>query len=261
MTEYDEPEGSKDATTRREGADGRGAPAPPQAMEPVRVVEEAEAVSPEGTDDETRTARSPIVEVDVEREVIGTGLYRERHIVEEVVEEDVVPPTRKERRRDRRRRVSRARTRPRAGGGLRGTLGYKLFYDLVCNRVGLVLAGFGTVLLLFVMLYDPMRRVPLEFGPKHLLAVAVAGVIYGVGMVFEMLRAWSWECEGADEPLPDDGPADPLQARARRATGGDAPIPLVPEDALTQLGSNESAGGGGQERARRRRRGRGRTGG
>jgi hypothetical protein len=236
---------------------------PPEApvMEPVAVVTDHDATaSPDAAGSRARAAQSPIVEVDVEREVIGTGLYRERRIVEEVVEEEVAPPSSEERRRERRRRA-RARTRPRAGGGLRGTLGYKFFYDIVCNRVGLVLAGFGTVLLLFVMLYDPMRRVPLEFGPKHMLAVAVSGAVYGVGMVFEMLRAWSWECEGAEGTVDGDGdgPGQSTSARAPRGRDLDAAIPLVPDDALAQLVGEVSTDGG--FRRRRRRRGRGRAGG
>jgi len=169
---------------------------------------------------------SQLVEVDVEREVIGTSLYRERAIVEEVVEEEAGPGAVARRRRAERRATGRAAARP-SPEGLRATLGYKVFYDLVCNRLGVVLMGFGLALLLFSVLYDPMRHEPLSIGPRQLMAMVVAGVVYFVGMAFEMLRAWSPECEGEPE-APDVAPRPP-------ADGGDAPMPMVPEEALEKL--------------------------
>jgi hypothetical protein len=106
-------------------------------------------------------------------------------------------------------------------------LGYKVFYDLVCNRLAVVLMGFGLALLLFSVLHDLLRREPLSIGPRQLMALAVAGVVYFVGMGVEMLRAWSWECVGELETV--------YARRKDRAREGDAPIPLVPEEALGKL--------------------------
>ena len=193
-----------------------------------------------------RARGDQLVEVDVEREVIGTQLYRERRVEERVVEVEVRPPTKQERRQARGRERARAALRPRAPseGALRATLGYKLFYDLVCNRLGLVLAGFGSAMLLFAMLYDPLRRQPLEFGHMHMLGLAVAGAVYLAGMLLEMLRAWSWECDAAET----EG-ATPVGAGGRAAPEGKgeaglpAPIPLVPEDAVERLRSELGKGG------------------
>ena len=213
--------------------------APGPVMEPLVVLREGPA--PTDTPPPRAggvAAAHQLVEVDVEREVIGTRLYRERRIEERVVEVDVRPPTREERRAARGRERVRAALRKHAPaeGGLRATLGYKLFYDLVCNRLGLVLAGFGSAMLLFVMLYDPVRRQPLEFGPMHLLGLAVAGVVYLVGMVLEMLRAWSWECDAAEMggTAPVGSSGMPVPAR-KEAALFPAPIPLVPEDAVERL--------------------------
>jgi hypothetical protein len=172
---------------------------------------------------------SQLVEVDVEREVIGTSLYRERAIVKEVVEEDVASAEMARRR----RRAARREARPpgprtsRAGEGLRATLGYKVLYDLVCNRLGVVLMGFGLAALLLSVLYDPMRDEPLSIGPRQLMAMVLAGALHFVGMGLEMLRAWSRECEG--------GLGTVYVRREGRAREGDAPIPLVPEGALGKL--------------------------
>lgn len=217
---------------------GGRAEGPPEAasarpvMEPLVVKREGGeargATSPSGR-------RSQLVEVDVEREVIGTSLYRERAIVEEVVEEDAEPAEAARRRRAERRAARSARARPGpARGGLRATLGYKVFYDLVCNRLGVVLMGFGLALLLFSVLYDPMRHEPLSIGPRQLLAMVVAGVVYFVGMGLEMLRAWSWECEGEIGTV--------YVRRSAPARDGDAPIPLVPEDAAGRLAEDADDG-------------------
>jgi len=171
---------------------------------------------------------SQLVEVDVEREVIGSSLYRERAIVEEVEEEEVAPGELARWRRADRREARAANARARGPHeGLQATLAYKIFYDLVCNRIGVVLMGFGLALLMFTVLYDPMRHEPLSIGPRQLLATVVAGVVYFAGMGLEMLRAWSWECEGEVGAI-RAGPKD-------RARDGDAPIPLVPEEALGKL--------------------------
>jgi len=193
-------------------------PRPPRPPRPPR----------DGEDAGGEGGPSQLVEVDVEREVIGTSLYRERAIVEEVVEEDVAPAEEARRRRAERRAARQAKARPRpAREGLRATLGYKVFYDLVCNRLGVVLMGFGLALLLFSVLYDPMRHEPLSIGPRQLMALVVAGVVYFVGMGLEMLRAWSRECEGE---------AEAVRARPNdRGRDGDAPIPLVPEEAVRKL--------------------------
>jgi len=221
---------------RREGSPEDTSAKP--VMEPL-VVRRGDGKAPGGVPSEGRP--SQLVEVDVEREVIGTSLCRERAIVDVVVEEDVAPAEIA-----RRRRAARREARPvgprtsRAREGLRATLGYKVFYDLVCNRLGVVLMGFGLALLLFSVLYDPLRREPLSIGPRQLMALVVAGVVYFVGMGLEMLRAWSWECEGELGTV--------YARRKDRAREGDAPIPLVPAEALGKLSGRVDDG----ERARGR---------
>ncbi len=250
----------KKRRVRRTQRDERAVPpVPERVMEPLVVVTR-EGAAPELAPPAEAGERAPghqLVEVDVEREVIGTRLYRERRIVESVVEVEVRPPTREERRcgrRGRERVRAALRKRASAEGGLRATLGYKLFYDLVCNRLGLVLAGFGSAMLLFVMLYDPVRRQPLEFGPVHLLGLAVAGAVYFVGMVLEMLRAWSWECDAPDVAEAVPVGAGGMPPAARRAAAPPSPTPLVPEDALASLREAQDVGGAAGERSVRRRR-------
>ena len=233
---------------RTRGAGGRPGPiVPERTMEPLVVVREGPP-APEAppTREGGRAAAHQLVEVDVEREVIGTQLYRERRFETRTVEVEVRPPTREERRAGRgNERVRRAlRKRDVAEGGLRSTLGYKAFYDLVCNRLGLVLAGFGSAMLLFVMLYDPVRRQPLEFGPMHMLGFAVAGAVYFAGMVLEMLRAWSWECDEAAIEAAVPAGAGGSAAPARAAAAPPQSLPLVPEEATAALRDAQAAEGG-----------------
>lgn len=247
---------------RTRGAGGRQEPVVPErTMEPLVVVHDgppSPGASPPraGEGAGAQAAAHQLVEVDVEREVIGTQLYRERRFETRTVEVVVRPPTREERRAARgNERVRRAlRKRDVAEGGLRSTMGYKTFYDLVCNRLGLVLAGFGSAMLLFVMLYDPVRRQPLELGPLHILGLAVAGAVYFAGMVLEMLRAWSWECDAAviEQAVPaiDGAPA----TSARAAAAPPPPLPLVPEEALAPLREHRAVEGTAGVRVPRRQR-------
>ncbi len=183
----------------------------------------AEEGPPEGPGD--------LEEVDVERDVIGTHLYRERRTVEEVEVVEVEEPG------------ARGRRRPRVGGGgsrregrrprgVHDSLAHKFFFDMVCNRLGLIVIGFGTVMILFVMAYDYIHHQPLSMGRRHILALVGTLVIYAVGVGLELLRAWSWECE-------EEAPVAP--SRQGAATDGKGavedftPIPLVPEDAAGRL--------------------------
>ncbi len=201
----------------------------PAFMEPVVEVEEGEEVDPS----RTRT----------ERDARAAKLYRERRVVEEVVDEapakEAKPkPTREERRAIReRRRLERevARIERANGSRLRSTLVYKTFYDMVCNRVGVIIAGFGVAMILFTVSYDWLQGHEFSLGTKHWLALIVSIAVYGLGMALEGMRILSPECEG-------------LEARALRAQasadGGEnsqrkreepKPIPMIPEDALEKL--------------------------
>jgi len=85
-----------------------------------------------------------------------------------------------------------------------------------------------------------MRDEPLSIGPRQLMAMVLAGALHFVGMGLEMLRAWSRECEGELGTV--------SVRREGRAREGDAPIPLVPEEALGKLSGRVDDG----ERARGR---------
>jgi hypothetical protein len=194
-----------------------------------RTVDEKSASTEEGPP--KGPAGSDLEEVDVERDVIGTHLYRERRMVEEVEEVEVEEPR------------ARARPRPREAAGrswgerrrrrgIRDSLAHKFFYDMVCNRLGLILIGFGTVMILFVMAYDYIHDQPLSLGRRHMLALVGTLVIYAVGVSLELLRVWSWECEEEVPVIPQpQATAGEDEVTAEDST----PIPLVPDDAASRL--------------------------
>ena len=187
----------------------------------------AEKPRAEGADE--KPEEGELEEVDLEREVIGTHLYRERRVVEEAVEVEVPPEAGRRRRRPRRTRKGPRRAR-RAREGLRRSLAYKFFFDIVCNRLGLIVIGFATVMILFVMFYDYIHDRPFSLGRQHVLALVVTLVIYAFGFTLEMVRAWSWECED-EAPL-----AVPRVAADGDGRGEDhKPLPLIPEDAVEEL--------------------------
>ena len=201
----------------------------PEFMEPVVEVEEAEP----GAVDLARARK--------ERDAKASTLYRERRVVEEVVEERAEParrPTRRERREAREiESLQRALEREveRRDSWLRSTLAYKTFYDLVCNRLGVIVAGFGIAMILFVISYDWMQGRELHLGTKHWIGIIISLSVYCLGMVLEGIRAWSWECEGIDRATraaragPGEGPSE------APASDGDGPVPMIPEDAVEGL--------------------------
>ncbi|NIP34287.1 MAG: hypothetical protein GWN18_05095 [Thermoplasmata archaeon] len=205
----------------------------PEFMEPVVEVDG------DGTDEvDTGKDRK-------ERDAASSTLYRERRIVEEKVEEEETPkprrPTREERRalKEQRRLDREVQRMMRADSSrIRSSLAYKTFYDMVCNRVGVIIAGFGVAMILFTISYDWLQGEELSLGTRHWLALIISIAVYGLGMALEGMRILSPECEG-------------LEARALRAQaagevngGGGSraeepgPIPLIPEDALEKLNGN-----------------------
>jgi hypothetical protein len=205
----------------------------PEFMEPVVEV----GVTGDNEVDLTKTRR--------EREAKSSKLYRERVMVEEVVEETVEPtrhPTRAERRRERKaEKLQRAMEREarRRRSWLRSTLAYKTFYDMVCNRVGVIIAGFGVAMILFTMLYDWIQGRPFSLGTRHTFALTISLIVYFFGMGLEGLRVLSWECEGLESAAIAAQATG--QGTTRRTKGPEKPahIPLVPDEALEELLNNE----------------------
>lgn len=204
----------------------------PEFMEPVVEVGDT-------GDDEVDTTRSQR-----ERDARASKLYRERVVVEEVVEEKVVParrPTREERRREREvlkleRELEREARRRQSW--VRGTLVYKTFYDMVCNRVGVIVAGFGIAMILFTMLYDWLQGKPFSLGTRHTFYLAVSLAVYFFGMGLEGLRVLSWECEGLETAAiaaQANGAATQAKAMAREEP---AHIPMIPDEAVEELLNN-----------------------
>lgn len=227
--------GSRGTGTRGEGAD---VPHAPEAlvMEPILVRDDAPRPLPASEGGEGAEVEGPeLVQVDVERDVIGTGLYRERRIVGELVEEEVLLQEEEGTRRDRGARADRGqRGRKRAGRPVGDSMASKFFYDLVCNRMGVMIAGFGMAMILFTMAYDHLQGQELSFGLRHTIALAISIAVYLFGMAIEMLRVWSWQCEGAE--------TEEEVVRARPAAHGDgshSPTPMIPEDALGALTKGE----------------------
>ncbi len=202
----------------------------PEFMEPVVEVDRAEEPAP--GEEGVRKARG-------ERDAKGSTLYRERRVVEEVVEDaQKAPPkpTRAERRAEKERlRLEREVDREirRRDSALRSSLVYKTFYDLVCNRVGVIIAGFGVAMVLFTISYDWLQGEELNLGTRHLTALVISLVVYFVGMGMEGMRVLSSECEGLES-----------KALAAQANGEDGaskeedehgPTPMIPEDAVEKF--------------------------
>ena len=202
----------------------------PEFMEPVVEMAEVEVAPGE---EGVRKARE-------ERDAKDTTLYRERTVTEEVVEEDRKPPrppTRAERKAEKERlRLEREVDREirRRDSWLRTTLAYKTFYDLVCNRVGVIIAGFGVAMILFTISYDWLQGESLSLGARHMTALIISLAVYFTGMGLEAMRILSPECEGLE--------AKALRTQADSATGAisqppndQEPIPMVPDDAVQML--------------------------
>ena len=203
----------------------------PEFMEPVVEVGRAEEPAP--GEEGVRKARG-------ERDAKGSTLYRERRMVEEVVVEDAEKappkPTRAERRAEKERlRLEREVDREirRRDSALRSSLVYKTFYDLVCNRVGVIIAGFGVAMVLFTISYDWLQGEELNLGTRHLTALVISLVVYFVGMGMEGMRVLSSECEGLE--------AKALAAQANGEVGASkgrdehGPTPMIPEDAVEKF--------------------------
>ena len=201
----------------------------PEFMEPVVELDEGEEVDPS----KTRT----------ERDAKAATLYRERRVVEELTDEE--PPeearpklTREERRALReRRRLERevARIERANGSRVRSTLVYKTFYDMVCNRVGVIVAGFGVAMILFTVSYDWLQGHEFSLGAKHWTALIISIAVYGLGMVLEAMRILSPECEGLETKALRAQATGNGAGRARREREDHKPIPMIPEDALEKL--------------------------
>jgi hypothetical protein len=220
-------EGDEWAPEREESA--------PEFMEPVLEVDE---VAPDEVD--MGKARR-------ERDAAASTLYRERRVVEEVVEDEPKPlpirPTREERRAERERRaIEREMARMEGGGGssLRSSLAYKTFYDMVCNRVGVIIAGFGVAMILFTVAYDWLQGRELELGVTHWTFLVLSLVVYGIGMGMEGLRVLSPECEGLEAKALRAAAAGETQGAASKE--GPGPIPMIPDEALVTLNGEDDEG-------------------
>lgn len=209
----------------------------PEFMEPVVELGHGDDAAP--GEEGVRKARGS-------RDAKGSTLYRERRVVEEVVEEaEKAPtkPTRAERRAEKDRlRLEREVDRAihRRDSALRSSLVYKTFYDMVCNRVGVIIAGFGVAMVLFTIFYDWLQGQELNLGTRHLTALVISLVVYFVGMGMEGMRVLSSECEGLES-----------KALAAQANGEDGaskeedehgPIPMIPEDAVEKFMNGERDG-------------------
>jgi hypothetical protein len=202
----------------------------PEFMEPVVEVGQADEAAP--GDEGVRKARGS-------RDAKESTLYRERHVVEEVVEEPEEAP-RKPTRAERKAEKERLRLErevdiviKRRDSSRRSSLVYKTFYDMVCNRVGVIIAGFGVAMILFTISYDWLQGNELSLGARHLAALVISLVVYFVGMGMEGLRVLSPECEGLE-----------AKALAAQATGEEGPskvkdehepIPMIPDEAVEKL--------------------------
>jgi hypothetical protein len=207
---------------------------------------EKEETAPEFMEPVVEVDEGDLKEVDLakgrrERDAKGSALYRERRVVEEVVEEEAKPtrkPTRAERRAEKERlklerEVQRLERQDQTG--IRSSLAYKTFYDMVCNRVGVIIAGFGVAMILFTVSYDWLQGKEFSLGARHWVALVISIVVYGIGMGLEGLRILSPECEGLE--------AKALAAQAAGETNGPAKakpeepehIPMIPDEAVEKL--------------------------
>ena len=201
-------------------------------MEPVVEVDEGEEV-------DTAKARK-------ERDAAASTLYRERRTIEKVVEEEEAPATRRPSKAERKamkeqQRLEREvrRMESQEGSRLRSSLAYKTFYDMVCNRVGVIIAGFGVAMILFTVSYDWLQGQELSLGPSHWLALVISITVYGTGMALEGLRILSPECEGLEtRALAAQAAGEENNGRQKREEEP-GPIPMIPDEALEKLNGKE----------------------
>ena len=203
----------------------------PEFMEPVVEVDG-------GDDAEVDTSRAR-----KERDAKASTLYRERRTVEEVVEEEEEAPAPRHLTKAQRKaikdqhRLDRevARMERANGSAIRSSLAYKTFYDMVCNRVGVIIAGFGVAMILFTVSYDWLQGESLSLGTKHWIALAISITVYGVGMALEGLRILSPECEGLEAKALRTQAEGDVNDKGNKEEEEPRPIPLIPEDALEKL--------------------------
>jgi hypothetical protein len=210
----------------------------PDFMEPVVEVDD-------GEDEDVDTSRDR-----KERDAKASALYRERRMVEEVVHEEEAPPPRRPTRAERRaakeqRRLDREVQRMQRANGsrLQSSLAYKNFYDMVCNRVGVIIAGFGVAMILFTVSYDWLQGESLSLGTRHWIALVVSITVYGIGMAFEGLRVLSPECEGLEARALAAQAAGEVDGGEKNRKEEPGPIPLIPDDALDKLNGREDQSG------------------
>jgi hypothetical protein len=205
----------------------------PEFMEPVVEVDEADL-------SEVDTLRDR-----KERDAASSTLYRERRVMEEVVEEDVTKPsrpTREERRAAReQRRLDREvhRLMARKDSRIRSSLAYKTFYDAVCNRVGVIVAGFGVAMILFTVSYDWLQGNELSLGRRHWIALIISITVYGIGMALEGLRILSPECEGLEAKALRAQAAGQVNGGTHQEREEPKPVPMIPDDALEKLNDGD----------------------
>ena len=202
----------------------------PEFMEPVVEVDEAEP----GEVDTGRDRR--------ERDAAASTLYRERRTVEEAVVEEEAPGPRRQTREERRarreqRRLDREVQRMMRSGDPRigSSLAYKTFYDMVCNRVGVIVAGFGVAMILFTVSYDWLQGHELSLGTRHWTALVISIAVYGLGMALEGMRVLSPECEGLEARALRAQATGQVNGTARGRPEEPGPVPMIPEDALEKL--------------------------
>jgi len=206
----------------------------PEFMEPLVEVDEGDEV------DLARDSK--------ERDARASTLYRERRTVEEVVEEDEQePPAPKHLTRAQRKAIKEQKRLDREvqrmqranGSAIRSSLAYKSFYDMVCNRVGVIIAGFGVAMILFTVSYDWLQGESLSLGTKHWTALILSIAVYGVGMALEGLRILSPECEGLETRALAAQAAGDVNGNGNKREEEPGPIPMIPLDALEKLNGKE----------------------
>ena len=204
----------------------------PEFMEPVVEVDE-------GDREEVDTGKARR-----ERDAKASTLYRERRTVQEVVEEEeqeapaprhLTKAQRKALKEQQRLDREVARMERANGSALRSSLVYKTFYDMVCNRIGVIIAGFGVAMILFTVSYDWLQGGSLSLGTRHWIALAISITVYGVGMALEGLRILSPECEGLEAKALRAQAEGDVNGAGRKKEEEPRPIPLIPEDALEKL--------------------------
>lgn len=235
------PEGKREPSRPARSADDDPVDVRGTVMEPVIELDGTDGPGDDAPVDQGPSADAPsteLEEVNVERDVIGTGLYRERRTVTQVVEEEVRAPklTRAQRRQMREQRlldkeVEAIVRRSQRTSRFSGTLAHKTFFDLVCNRLGVIIIGFGVAMTLFTMSYDMLQGREFSMGARHIVFLAISLGVFLLGVILEGLRVWSWECEGAKTVDALEGSRRPPSERAEE----EGHIPMIPEDAMEGL--------------------------